>query len=224
MLSGINKNDQFSYLTGTSVKKPLKTYRRPYSYERDITPSDKIKAGIGALAGTLIPLALMMKKRNIKNPLKLNYDLGDMVVLSASSVVGGVGVGMLGETKEAKKNKFKEGVFQFLNAAVPTWIVGGVLKLCETSKKYNNIPSKILSVAGGLLVGMYGCAEISNLIFDPKDEVLDRKLGLKDCIANADDAVGAFVLAKFPLVDKLHLDKALPFIYTYCGFRAGQSN
>ena len=26
------------------------------------------------------------------------------------------------------------------------------------------------------------------------------------------------------LCEKLHLDKLLPFIYTYCGYRAGKSN
>lgn len=223
MITSIN-NEHFSSIINPSVHKPLKSYRRPYANQREISTSDKLKAGVGATIGTLVPMALMMKKRNIKNPLKLTYNLEDMVILSASSVVGGIGVGMIGESKNSKKNKLKEGVFQFLNAAVPTWIVGGVLKLCETSSKHNNIPAKIISVIGGLLVGMYGCAEISNLIFDPKDKVPDRKLGLKDCLANADDAVGALVLAKFPLVDKLHLEKALPVIYTYCGYRAGVCN
>ena len=82
----------------------------------------------------------------------------------------------------------------------------------------------MLSIAGGLLVGMYGAASISNLICDPHDKRPDRKLTLLDCIANIDDAIGVLVLAKFPLVDKLHLEKLLPFIYTYCGYRAGKSN
>lgn len=224
MLDSIHSNVHFAYVIAPSKRKSVKNLRRPVTYEHDINDDDRLRAGVGAILGTAIPLAIMMKNRKIKNPLKMSYDLGDMVLLSASSIVGGVGAGMIKETKTSIKNKFKEGVFQFLNAAVPTWIVGGVLKLCETSEKYNNIPSKILSVIGGMLVGMYGCAEISNLIFDPQDKIPDRKLTLKDCIANADDAIGALALAKFPLMNKLHLEKALPVIYAYCGFRAGESN
>ena len=147
-----------------------------------------------------------------------------MITLSGSSVAGGVAVGMIGETKETNKNKFKEGVFQFLNGSIPTWIVSGVLKLSELSNKFNNIPSKIASVIIALSVGMYGTATVSNLLFDPLDKVPDRKLKLKDCLANIDDAIGVFVLAKIPIVDKLHIETILPFIYTLCGYRAGKSN
>ena len=198
--------------------------KRHRALERDVTNNDKLKAGLGAIAGTVIPLLYLMKKQKVKNPFKLKYNLSDMVLLSGTSVIGGVCTGMIGENKSTRQNKVREGVFQFLNAAVPTWIVGGVLKLCEESKNFNNLPGKMLSIAGGLLVGMYGSASISNLICDPYDKRPDRKLTLLDCIANIDDAVGVLVLAKFPLIDKLHLEKLLPFIYTYCGYRAGKSN
>lgn len=92
------------------------------------------------------------------------------------------------------------------------------------SKKFNNVPSKIASVIIALTVGMFGTATVSNLIFDPLDKKPDRKLTLKDCLANIDDAIGVFVLAKFPLADKLHLERLLPAIYAYCGYRAGKSN
>lgn len=197
---------------------------RNKAFERDITPEDKLKAGTGALLGTLVPMIFMMKKQNIKNPLKLKYGLSEMVTLSASSIVGGVALGMIGEDKKTNENKAKEGLFQFLNASIPTWIVAGVIKLCESSKNFNNIPGKIMSLAGGLIVGMYGAASVSNLICDPFDKRPDRKLTLKDCLINIDDALGVLVLAKFPLADKLHVEKFLPLIFTYCGYRAGKSN
>lgn len=197
---------------------------RKSAYEKEITPNDKLKAGIGSIIGTFIPMIFMMKKQKVKNPLKLSYGLKDMVILSGSAITGGVVVGMIGENGATRKNKFKEGVFQFLNAAIPTWIVGGVLKLAENNPKTNNIPCKTASIAAGLLVGMLGCAEISNLIFDPQDKRPDRKLTLKDCLVNIDDAIGVLVLAKFPFVQKLHIEKLLPLIYAYCGYRAGESN
>ena len=193
-------------------------------YNEKISNADKIKAITGSLIGTAIPMFIMMKKQKIKNPLKLEYGMWDMVGMSAGSIVGGVALGLVGEKKEVKTNRLREGFFQFMNAAIPTWIVGGVLSLCKHSPNHNNIRNKILSTIGGLLVGMYGSASLSNIITDPKDKHPDRKLTYKDALANIDDAIGVFVLAKFPFADKLKLERLLPVIYTMCGYRAGKSN
>lgn len=206
-----------------NVTSPLIALRNRAS-EREITTGDKIKAAVGSVAGIAIPMSYLMKKQKVKNPLKLHYGLKEMITLSAASISGGVAVGMIGENKRTQTNKAKEGLFQFLNASIPTWIVGGTLKLCEESKNYNNLPGKIMSVGLGLIVGMYGAAAISNLICDPKDKYPDRKLTLKDCLINIDDALGVLVLAKFPCADKLHVEKLLPAIFAYCGYRAGKSN
>lgn len=197
---------------------------RVRNYNRDISKADKTKALIGATGGTALSLLYMLKKQKIKNPLKLEYGMQDMVLVSASSIVGGVGVGLIGEKKEVQKNRLKEGLFQFMNSAIPTWIVGGVVSLCESKPKYNTSKNKMFSVLGGLLVGMYGSAALANVITDPKDKHPDRKLTLKDALANIDDAVGALALAKIPVINKLHIEKVLPLIYTACGYRAGQSN
>ena len=197
---------------------------RNKAYIRKVSSSDKIKAITGSLIGTTIPMAIMMKKQKIKNPLKLEYSMRDMVGMSGGSIVGGVTLGLIGEEKEVRTNRLKEGFFLFMNAAIPTWIVGGVLSLCNHSKKHNNIKNKILSTIGGLLVGMYGSAALANVITDPKDKHPDRKLTYKDALANIDDAIGVFVLAKFPFADKLKLEKLLPLIYVMCGYRAGKSN
>ncbi len=108
--------------------------------------STKIKAAAGALAGTVIPVALMMKNQKVKNPFKLNYALKDMLILSGTSVVGGTLAGMVGETRQAKENKFKEGTFQFLNASIPAVMVGGAMKCCEKFEKLNKVSYKIAAV------------------------------------------------------------------------------
>lgn len=182
------------------------------------------KALVGSIIGTAVPLAVMLKKQKVTNPIKLEYGLKDMVILSASSIVGGVAGGSINEEKEVKEKKIKEGVFQFINAALPATLTAGALKFCESSKNFNNIPSKILAVAGGIVLGMGVGAKITNKIFDPNDKYPDRKLTPKDCIASADDAIGALALAKIPVVSNLHLDKILPAVYTYCGYRAGKTN
>lgn len=186
--------------------------------------SDKLKAAVGSLIGTVIPVAMMMKKQGVKNPLKLKYGLKEMLVLSGTPILGGVTIGMLGNDAESNWGKSREGVFQFLNAAIPTWLAGAALSLCENSKKMNNIPAKILSIVGAVLIGVHGAASLSNKICDPQDKRPDRKLTLRDSIANLDDLVAVLVLAKFPIVDKLHLESVIPAIFAYCGYRAGKSN
>lgn len=188
------------------------------------TGRDAFKSAVGSLVGTAIPLLFMMKKQGVKNPFKLKYDLKNMLVLSGTPILGGVTFGLIGANPKEKSAKAQEGVFQFLNASVPTWLTGAALRLCETTKGMNNNFAKIISMAGGILIGMLGAAELSNMICDPKDKYPDRKLTLKDTIANLDDMIGLLVLAKFPLAEKLHIEKLLPFIYALCGFRAGKAN
>ena len=60
---------------------------------------------------------------------------------------------------------------------------------------------------GSLAAGMFFGAKASNIITDPKDLYPDRRLNMKDAIANMDDVVGGLILAKFPLIDKLHIEK-----------------
>ena len=46
----------------------------------------------------------MMKKQEVKNPLKLKYGMWDMIGVSACSIIGGVGAGMIAEDKNVQKN------------------------------------------------------------------------------------------------------------------------
>lgn len=181
-----------------------------------------LKAISGTLIGTAIPVFAMMKKQNIKNPLKLEYGLKNMVALSGMSILGGTLTGMINEDKKTKFNKFKEGTFQFLNAVLPAIGAAGALEVCK-NKNVTSVLSKLFAVSAGILGGMFVAIKASNKVFDPKDKYPDRKLSPKDCIASLDDAIGAFALAKIPVVQNLKLDKALPLIYGYCGYRAGKA-
>ena len=232
--SFINDKVKFRYLEKLDISPELpdkkaqvtadKFILRRNRMSRQATNIDKLQAATGALIGTAIPMLFMMKKQGIKNPLKLKYGLKEMLILSGCPIVGGVSIGMIGNDKDTNLAKSREGVFQFLNAAVPTWLAGATLKWCETTKGLNNAPAKLLSIAATILIGMHGAASLSNIICDPKDKYPDRKLSILDSLANIDDLVGVLVLAKFPIIDKLHLDKLLPAIYAFCGYRAGKSN
>lgn len=193
-------------------------------HHREATTLDKYQAAVGSILGTVAAMAFIMKRQKIKNPLKIKYGIKDMVLMSGAPIVAGVGVGMIGNDTQSNLGKTREGVFQFLNASVPALLTGGILKLCESNRKLNNIPTKIISILAGIIVGVFGAAELSNKICDPKDKYPDRKVTLRDSLANLDDLIAVFVLAKFKFVEYLHLEKLLPLIFTYCGYRAGKSN
>lgn len=223
-MNNVTMNNSFGLQSFEAAQNRAVSRHRVRTYNRDISKADKTKAFVGSVVGTALPILFMMKKQGVKNPLKLQYGMWDMINVSAGSIIGGVGAGLIAEDKNVQKNRLKEGLFQFMNASIPTWIVGGVISLCENSEKYNTKRNKILSVLGGLLVGMYGSAALANVITDPKDKYPDRKLTFKDALANIDDGIGALALAKIPIVEKLNIGRFLPVIYAACGYRAGQSN
>lgn len=221
-LERIDKTPEYPDIATVSLAESFLRHRN-HSHNIE-TKEERIKAAIGATLGTILPMAIMMKKQNVKNPIKLKYGLKEMIIISGTAVMGGVGLGMIGNDAETNWNKSREGVFQFMNAAIPTWLAAATLKWCEVTPKMNNNFSKILATAATILVGMQGAASVSNIICDPKDKHPDRKLTFLDSLANIDDLIGVLVLAKFPIVEKLNIDKLLPIIYGYCGYRAGKSN
>ena len=178
---------------------------------------------IGAITGTLVPLTYIAKTKKTPNILKLDYGIKDMLILSSTGIAGGTIGGMWGKTNSAKKEKCKESVFQLFNSTLPALTVGGGLKIVENFKKTNNVTGKFVATTIGLIGGMVGAEKLSNIVVDPKDKEPDRKITLKDSVANIDDAVGALTLAKFPLIKNLKVEKILPAIYTYCGYRAGST-
>ena len=198
-----------------------RTYRN-HNYEK-AENKVKLSAAIGGILGALIPAMIFAKKQNT-NIFKLEYGIKEMLTVSSGGILGGTVAGIIENKKQHTKHKVKEGVFQFLNATVPLATIPLINNFVENSPKLNNIPCKIAGTAAGLLGGMVIAADLSNRIIDPKDKEPDRKLNYKDAMANIDDALGALVLAKLPLVNHLPIETALPAIYAWCGYRAGQNN
>ena len=206
-----------SPVKSSRIEYDIKTYRYHRNGENDAQTNLKIAAG--TLAGTLIPIAPIAKKQNV-NLFKIKYGVKEMLSASTSAIAGGVGAGMLFDKNTSKKKKLDEGVFQLMNATMPTAITALLFKIKFLQKPLGKAFATLL----GLGSGMFLAPKLSNKINDPKDKVPDRKLTIKDSVANIDDAVGVLVLAKVPLAQKLHVDKILPLIYGLCGYRAGSSN
>jgi len=192
--------------------------------ENNITTKDKLKAGIGAVTGVMIPLSMFMKKQNTKNVFKVKYKVKEMLTMAACGNAGGILLSSIGEPKEDKLKKWKEGAFQMTLTSIPMLLVDGIISFCEKSKnpKINNNFTKIAGSVAGVAIGSNTAIYIFNKLRGGKDvKKPERELKLIDMIANLDDAVAVCVLAKIPFADKIHIERALPFIYSFCGYRSG---
>lgn len=225
MIKGINHTSEYTTLNSFSSNRNAKNGYLSYRYHkmRESERNESIRALTGAIVGTAIPLLTLAKKQR-KNILNMKYGLKEIVGISAGSIIGGVAGGMIGADKFDRKQKVNEGIFQFMNAAVPPVVVFGLTKLTEKIKPLNNVYGKIGAIFTGLLAGMFGAAKLSNLICDPYDRVPDRKLTMKDSLANIDDAIGALAMTDIPVLKKVPVASLLPPIYVLCGYRAGESN
>ena len=191
---------------------------------KDITPKDKILATIGAITGVSIPLITFMKQQKAPNIFKVKYKVKHMLTMAACGNMGGILLSSIGESKHDKIKKWKEGVFQMALTSLPMLLVDGSIKLCEKSKnpKINNNFVKIIASITGVAIGSNTAMAIFNKLRNNHDaKKPKRELKPIDMIANLDDAVAICVLAKIPFADKIHIESALPFIYSICGYRSG---
>ena len=192
--------------------------------ESTVTKWDKFKALSGSVAGVSIPVMYLMKKQNTKNLFKLKYGVTEMLSMAACGNIGGILLSSIGESKNDKLKKWKEGAFQMTLTATPMLLVDGIIKFCEKSKnpKINNNFTKIIASIAGVAVGSNAAIALFNRLRSGKEaKKPKRELKLVDMVANLDDAVAVCVLAKIPFADKIHIERALPFIYSFCGYRSG---
>ena len=217
--------------------------KRTFRYHNKVKSDTftKTKAVVGAALGATAAVAVMAKKQHVK-PWNIEYGLGELIGLAASAITGGVAVGSIGASKEDKKEKRAEGLFQFLNSALPAALVTGGIKMLSSSAKYNTPIVKGSMTVVGLLLGMQLASNLTNKITDPHNKVTDRKLGFKDALANIDDALGVFVILKpkkagavgeavettskktASWLQHVKIENILPVVAAWCGYRAGQTN
>lgn len=192
-------------------------------------PSVKLKIAAGSIIGAAIPMVIFAKKQKLdvsklSQIFNVNFGLKEMLGLTTGSILGGVLTGMMFDKKNSKKEKTDEGVFQFLNSTIPLFFVSGIQKLSKNFPVLEKKPVKIGAIGAGIFASMHCAAKLANFINDPHNKVPDRKLGMLDAVVNIDEVAGALVLAGFPIVKTLKIEKLLPFISAWSGYRAGESN
>lgn len=192
--------------------------------ESGLSKKDRILAGVGSTLGVAIPVLAYMKHQKVNNMFKLHYNAYQMIGMAAAGNVGGILLSSIGESKKDQKKKWKEGAFQMALTTLPLLLVDGGIKLVEKvkSKKINNNFVKILVSVIGVAIGSNTAVAISNKLRSDKEaKKPKRELKLIDMIANIDDFVAIMVLAKIPFAKKIKIERALPFIYAFCGYRSG---
>ena len=201
---------------------------KPYSYyqNKSIAKNEKPKlnkkALLGSATGVLSGLVIgpqLVKMGKIKNnTVKEVVEMLSMAGLA--NLFSVLFVSFKEPNKEQTNKKWREAGFQIMNTSIPMLMVSGVNEFCNNSKNLNNKPAKII----GSIVGMVGGAALATKItnLDKKEGEIKRKYSIKDSVANFDDVVATIVIG-FPQYQKLNsiAKSVLPFIYTYCGTRAG---
>lgn len=190
-----------------------------------LTSKDKMAAALGAMSGVAISMIPLMKSQRIKNPLNLKYSVPEMLLMAAAGNVGGVLFSSLVDRGSNRTKKWKEAAFQMMLTSAPMLLVDGAVKLCEKSKKFNNNFVKILASGIGVAIGSSSALALSNKLRNDKEaKKAKRELKPIDMIANVDDLAAILVLAKIPFADKIHIERVLPLVYSFCGYRAGTAD
>ena len=70
-----------------------------------------------------------------------------------------------------------------------------------------------------MILGAAIATKITNLGKDENEQ--KRKYTIKDSVANFDDIVATIAIGFKDINKYVHADRFLPFIYIYCGSRAG---
>ncbi len=179
--------------------------------------SRNYKAIVGSAAG--VACALVLSSKFPKKETTLD-EVARMLATAGAANVGGVLAGSIGASKDSKKRKWKEAAFQMMNTTIPMLMVSSALEICKRTKQLNNTPAKIIGSIMGMTGGAMMATKISNALKD--DNEPKRKYTIKDSIANFDDIIMTISLGFKKILDYVPVDKILPFIYAYCGARAGQ--
>lgn len=190
---------------------------------KEATPETKAVSALTALTGAALAVSMFARKQH-KGFFDVNYSLKEMLGVSLAGISGGVIGGVLTSNRKKHERKLDEGIFQFSMVAVPALFVTGMMNLCENTKKLNNIPAKIGGTVLAMTAGWQAAVKIANVVSDIDNNEPDRKLKFKDAIASVDDLIGILLLTKVKAVKKMKLERVLPAIYAFCGYKAGTTN
>ena len=217
----------------SSVQKNLYNNFNPYSYYQSLNPKTKkkdLKPLIGAFcgvgAGLLANYKLFGKnekfleflKSETEKPVKI--EALQLIIMSLLANIGGVLGGSIDAKKETIPKKWKEAAFQTMNMAIPMILVSSFIVLTKKVEFLSKLPIKIGGSFAAMITGAMIATGITNLT-RPKNTP-KRQYTIRDSVANIDDIVATIKLGFREVEKYIPIHYMLPFIYAYCGMRAGE--
>ena len=200
--------------------KPYTDYVNPKQTNKKINYKALIGSVAGLAAATAINLstnkAIANNRRVVKAPIL--KEVSQILLMAGLTNIGGVIGGSIGKSKEEKRKKLKEAGFEIMNTTIPMLLVTGATVLCNNIKALNKIPIKIAASLGAMSLGGLIATTITNSD-NPKGE--KRKYTPQDALANFDDIIATIKIGFSDFAKKVPVDKILPFIYVYNGYRSG---
>ncbi len=186
--------------------------------------------GIGAAVAGVYAMA---KRRNPMTTLKnLTYEEGDVLLIGAGSVLGGLTGGLMADkNKNNKTLKLREASQQFIgNMVFPISILAGANKLLNkyVIKSLENLSARdmviktavcIASLVGGMELGNAVMNRVNNKIF--KEEI-KHDVHAEDYLVHADDLclTANMVLKDFKQISAI-TSKILPLTFIVAGSKTG---
>lgn len=193
-------------------------------YKQGINVNNKknnIKKNILPLVGSSLGVAGgYLATKNVKLNNRILNELLHLLAMAGGANVGSVLLGSIGKKPEEIKKKAHEAGFQIMNTTIPMLMVSAANGICNKtigkSKPLIRVASSVAAMASGAMLA----TKITNAT--KQDNEKSRKYTIKDSVANIDDLIATFSIGFEEQADKLCLDtRLMPFIYAYCGMRAG---
>ena len=194
-----------------------------------------IPAALGAVGGALVSVGVIGKLTKGKLTFdvfeqgSLPKDLGAVIAVSSSSILGGLFGGLLeAKSDEDKKAKVKESLFDISTVVIPSTIATSVLALANKAKVKSplvQVAATVLGIGLGMPLAQKAVGVFDKFVHkdDPDVKLEQRKLKPQDYFVHVDDILALAIISKVPFAKQLHADKILPFIYAWCGFESGST-
>lgn len=194
-----------------------------------------IPAAVGALGGALASVGIIGKLTKGKLTFdvfeqgSLAKDMGAVIAVSSSSILGGLCGGLLdAKSDEDKKAKVKESLFDISTVVFPSAIATSVLALANKAKVKSplvQVAATILGIGLGMPLAQKAAGVFDKFVHkdEPNVKLEQRKLKPQDYFVHVDDILALAIISKVPFAKQLHADKILPLIYAWCGFESGST-
>lgn len=220
----------------TDLNKSLtkKIESKPAYLDKEQVKKDR-NLKIAALGGSavasllyLFAVAKIMNKKSFKlaDIFKVDFNSALRTMgLATSSLLGGLGAGLLVDDKDKRRPKLKEAMHQFLgNIITPITIVGMATSWIE-KQKYTRVKATLLGFAAAMVgvgLGVTGGNKIATVVNEKIFKEDDtRKVGVKDFGIHVDDIFAVLGMTDLGDAVKGFVSKAMPIVFLICGYEAG---